>query len=129
MNPSGYHAPLFLGDKPRWNDDRFPGGVLDKAAKPHHGEHEHHKEKVLKILNGLCYDIFFRAENIENPEFSKIPDCARLMNVQKPAIQRDKIDFRKPLDSSSKKRTYIIGTALPEPKRIQKHMRRKRRRF
>ncbi len=103
---SGYSAPLFDQHKPRWTDDRMLGGSLEKAESRYHD-----KENTLKILNGLCSDLFFRSEDVHQPWFQDIPDCA--LPVANLEIPKRPVDYRKPLDSGFKKRTYVIGKELP----------------
>ena len=104
----GYAEPLFADNKPKWTDERLIGGSVEKTSVRYHN-----KENVLKITNGLCTDIFFRAADIQREDFKDIPDCAA------PAEQKPRptgpVDYRKPLDSKSKKRTYIISKELPAP--------------
>lgn len=127
----GYSSPLFVDDKPRWTDDRLQGGSLDKISTKYHD-----KETTLRILNGLCSDPFFRAEEVNAPWYGKIPDCAA------PAIgqaargaatispRRAVPELKKPLDSAYKKRTYVIGKEMvraPAPQMRQFRGKRKRR--
>lgn len=121
---TGYATALFLSDKPKWTDERLMGGAMDNIATRHHD-----RELTLKILNGLCCDLFFRAADIDHPDYSKIPDCVTPVVGTRPILPRSSVDFRKPLDSSYKKRTYTIGTQLPaQQERNPKRSRRRRRR-
>lgn len=117
---TGYAEPLFKEAKPKWTDERLIGGSVEKTSVRYHD-----KENVLKITNGLCADIFFRADDTQREDFKDIPDCADPVE-QKPR-PTGPIDYRKPLDSKSKKRTYTLAPTAPEPKRAsQEHRRRPR---
>ena len=82
------------------------GGSLEKAESRYHD-----RDNTLKILNGLCFDLFFRAEDIHQPWFSDVPDCS--IAAANSEIPKKPVDYRKPLDSPFKKRTYVIGKELP----------------
>lgn len=117
---TGYSEPLFRDAKPKWTDERLVGGSVEKTSVRYHD-----KNNVLKITNGLCADIFFRAEDVQREDFKDIPDCADPVEGRpRPA---GPIDYRKPLDSRSKKRTYTLAPTAPEPKRGSHDSRRRSR--
>ncbi|MGE3278325.1 MAG: hypothetical protein AB7J40_00745 [Candidatus Altimarinota bacterium] len=105
---SGYAEPLFQENKPKWTDERLVGGSVEKTDVRYHD-----KEKTLKITNGLCTDIFFRAEDIEREDFQEIPDFAEPQPEY--SLSGKKVEHKKPLDSKHKKRTYILSKELPPP--------------
>lgn len=117
---TGYAEPLFRDAKPKWTDERLAGGSGEKTSIRYHD-----KDNVLKITNGLCADIFFRAEDIQREDFKDIPDCAA--PVEEKPRPTGPIDYRKPLDSRSKKRTYTLAPTAPEPKRGSHDTRRRPR--
>ncbi|MDP3976136.1 MAG: hypothetical protein Q8P95_04435 [bacterium] len=115
----GYATPLFEERKAVWNDDRL---FANDATETRY----HDKEKCLKIVNGLCHDIFFRAKDIEKESFQNIPDfSAPVPPALKPVLRPErstknkrgkrkkagtkKTNFTtdKPLDSRKKRRTYV----------------------
>jgi len=105
---TGYSEPLFQENKPKWTDERMVGGSVEKTDVRYHD-----KEKTLKITNGLCADIFFRADDIEREDFKEIPDFAEPQPEY--TLDGKKVEHKKPLDSKYKKRTYTLSKELPPP--------------
>lgn len=104
---TGYSDPLFMEVKPKWTDERLATG--DKMATRYHD-----RDRTLKIVNGLCVDIFFRANDIEREDFNEIPDFAEPVENYK-LVPTKPVDYRKPLDSPFRKRTYTLSKELPPP--------------
>jgi len=104
---NGYADPLFLEAKPKWTDERLVTG--DKMATRYHDQ-----ERTLKIVNGLCVDIFFRADDIERDDFTEIPDFATPVENYR-LVPSKPVDYRKPLDSSYRKRTYTLSREIQAP--------------
>jgi|CXWL01.1.fsa_nt_gi hypothetical protein len=102
---TGYSDPLFLEVKPKWTDERLVTG--DKMATRYHD-----RDRTLRIVNGLCVDIFFRANDIEHESFSEIPDFAKPVENYK-LVATKPVDYRKPLDSPYRKRTYTLSKEIP----------------
>lgn len=99
---TGYERPLFEDTKPKWNDDRMSTESVETRY--------HDKEMVLKVANGLCYDIFFRADDVYRPDFDEIPDFAAPVLEEEAKSSTEKVDgSTKPLDSKTKQRTYILN--------------------
>lgn len=104
---TGYSDPLFLEVKPKWTDERLVTG--DKMATRYHD-----RDRTLKIVNGLCVDIFFRANDIEHEFFNEIPDFSEPVENYE-LVAGKPVDYRKPLDSPFRKRTYTLSKELPPP--------------
>jgi hypothetical protein len=105
---NGYAEPLFQENKPKWTDERLVGGSVEKTDVRYHD-----REKTLKIVKGLCQDIFFRAGDVERESFKDLPEFEeRDPNY---SLEGKKIEHKKPLDSKYKKRTYTISKELPPP--------------
>lgn len=101
---TGYARSLFEDTQAKWNDDRM--GNTDQMETRYHD-----KDSVLKVANGLCYDIFFRADDIFRPDFDEIPEFyAPVLEEPKKegALKGDKL-ITKPLDSKTRERTYILN--------------------
>lgn len=98
---TGYAEPLFEVDKPRGNDDF----AIDSSPSRYHD-----KQQVLDVAKGLCHDIFFRAEDVNDPDFKDIPDFAEPMD---PLDVSGKRNHKKPLDTGKRNRTYALS---PEEK-------------
>jgi len=99
---TGYARALFEKQRDRWSDDRILAG--DKMDIRYHN-----KEKALKIVNGLCHDIFFRAEDMESDSFEDIPDFSESVPEDKLIKPKGKKELKKPLDSKFRERTYILN--------------------
>lgn len=99
---TGYERSLFEDTKPKWSDDRIGGEKMEVRY--------HDKEMVLKVANGLCYDIFFRADDVYRPDFEEIPNFYEPVPEEehKPGVQK-KGEQKKPLDSQNKNRTYLLS--------------------
>ena len=94
---TGYAEPLFDADKLRGNDDF----AADSSPSRYHD-----KQQVLDVAKGLCHDIFFRAQDVNDPDFEKIPDFDVPMD---PVDVSGKRDLHKPLDSKNRNRTYALS--------------------
>jgi hypothetical protein len=105
---AGYAEPLFQENKPKWTDERLIGGSVEKTDVRYHD-----RERTLKIVKGLCQDIFFRAGDVERENFKDLPE----FEEQDPnySLAGKKIEHKKPLDSKYKKRTYTLSKELPPP--------------
>ncbi len=111
---TGYERPLFEDSQPKWNDDRMTNN--DQMETRYHD-----KDMVLKVANGLCYDIFFRADDVYRPDFDEIPEFYDKV-IEEPKTEAQKtLDKKtgklitKPLDSKVKERTYILNPDEVEP--------------
>lgn len=125
--PTGYDRPLFEDHREHKTDDRMFGGDMDKK------ESMNHDQKVAeKIVNGMCVDFFFRAEDIDSPKFKEVPESNEpVTESQKRPTATGKITT-KPLDTGKYNRSYIIGTEPEEkpparPKRKRKPRKRRPR--
>jgi hypothetical protein len=113
---TGYERPLFQDTQAKWNDDRM--GNTDQMETRFHD-----KEMVLKVANGLCYDIFFRADDVYRPDFDEIPEFYDPVleepqtEAQKKIARKTGKLINKPLDSKSRARTYILNPDEVEPEK------------
>lgn len=104
---TGYERPLFEDTQPKWNDDRMSTERVETRY--------HDKEMVLKVANGLCYDIFFRADDVYRPDFDEIPEFYEKVIEEPKTDRQKKMDkktgklINKPLDSKVRERTYILN--------------------
>lgn len=115
---TGYARPLFEQQKRRFFDDSDAGGSMGDRLDIRY----HDKENCLKVLNGLCYDIFFRADDVNAEWYKEVPDCleAAEETEKKPS---GPIDYRKPLDSRFRKRMPLLEPTEEKeekPKKPQK---------
>jgi hypothetical protein len=108
QHKTGYERSLFGDTQPKWNDDRM--GTADQMETRYHD-----KEMVLKVANGLCYDIFFRADDVYRPDFDEIPEFHDPVLEEPKTEHQKKMDrkvgklINKPLDSKVRERTYILN--------------------
>ena len=117
---TGYARPLFTGSKPKFNDDRMIGGSAEKKELNIPDEN-----KAKKILDGLCQDIFFRAEDLERVK--DLPDCTAPVQVPPRPITRDEKITGKPLNSKNKDRTYSLSTKIDKPEERRRRPERRHR--
>ena len=121
----GYETPLFEDLPPKWSDDRIMGGGTEKMETRYHD-----RDMVLKVTNGLCYDIFFRAEDVFRPDFDEIPNFWDEPSESQSLDRSKKPELNKPLDSRHRQRTYLLDPNKPEeekPKRKSSPKRSKRK--
>lgn len=119
--PSGYNRVLFEDHRMHKTDDRMFGGDMDKKESV-----EHDQKVAEKIVNGMCVDFFFRAEDIDNPKFKNIPDSNTPVPESERRPQATGKITTKPLDSGKHNRSYIIGTEPEQPAPKFKSSRKKR---
>jgi len=115
-----YATPLFEEHKPLWTDDRMMGGTGEKTES-----RVHDRENTLNVLNGLCHDIFFRAEDVNRDDFKDIPDAAIPVEEKAKKEGSQTAEHKKPLDSKHQNRTYILNDQEEEKPARKPRTRRK----